>query len=51
MGDGFVVHQAAVVAFYKEEAIALHSSQHGPTWPTRLPWTGHTMRHPLPAHF
>ena len=24
---------------------------HGPTWPTRLPWTGHTMRHPLPAHF
>ena len=51
MGDGFVVHQAAVVAFYKEEAIGLHSSQHGPTWPTRLPWTGHTMRHPLPAHF
>lgn len=51
MGDDFVVHQAAVVAFYKEEAIGLHSSQHGPTWPTRLPWTGHTMRHPLPAHF
>ena len=51
MGDDFVVHQASVVALYKEEAIGLHSSQHGPTWLTRLPWTGHTMRHPLPAHF
>ena len=42
-------------AFHKEKATALHSSsQHGPTCPTCLPGTGHsghTMRHPLPAHF
>ena len=53
-GRWFCGHQVAVAAFHKEKATALHSSQHGPTCPTCLPGTGHsghTMRHPLPAHF